>query len=155
MFFDDPEAAFANLGAGVRAGGRIAFTCWRELAINEWMMVPAAAALEHLPMPAPPESGPGPFAFADPDLLRSVLAAGGFDDVRLEEVDEPMRVGISVDDILDFLHHSDMARNLFAGADDATAAKAWASVRRALDERDGPNGVALQGAAWLVTARRA
>ena len=51
MFFDDPVAAFTNLGRALRPGGRIAFTCWRELAVNDWLMVPAGAALQHVPMP--------------------------------------------------------------------------------------------------------
>ena len=154
MFFDDPEAAFANVGTAVKPGGRIAFLCWRELIANEWMMVPVAAALQHVPMPALPAGGPGPFAFADADRVRSVLAAGGFEDVHLEEVDESAQIGSSVDDVLAFLHNSEMARILFEGVDDATAAKAWGAVADALAERKSAEGVVLGGAAWLVTARR-
>ena len=51
MFFDDPVAAFANLGRALRPGGRIAFTCWRDLLVNDWLMVPAGAALQYVPMP--------------------------------------------------------------------------------------------------------
>ena len=31
MFFDDPEAAFANLGRAVRRGGRLAFVAWQGI----------------------------------------------------------------------------------------------------------------------------
>src|SRR5262249_15576542 len=51
MFFDDPVAAFANIGRALRPGGRLVFTCWRDLMVNDWLMVPAAAALQHVPMP--------------------------------------------------------------------------------------------------------
>jgi SAM-dependent methyltransferase len=44
MFFDDPEAAFANLAGALRPGGRLAFACWQDLFQNEWMLVPGAAA---------------------------------------------------------------------------------------------------------------
>ena len=42
MFFSEPVAAFPNLRKAIRAGGRIAFVCWRDLAANE---------LDHLPRP--------------------------------------------------------------------------------------------------------
>jgi SAM-dependent methyltransferase len=155
MFFDDPAAAFANIGAAVRPGGQLVFVCWRELLANEWMTVPVSAALQHVPMPALPTDGaPGPFAFADPDKVRAVVAAGGFDDVALEEVDEQGRLGASVDDVLEFLRNSEMARTLFDDVDDDTAAKAWAAVADALASHETPDGIVLGGAAWLVTARR-
>ena len=31
MFFDDPTAAFTNLAASLRPGGRIVFVCWQDL----------------------------------------------------------------------------------------------------------------------------
>lgn len=34
----------------LKPGGRIVFTCWRDLLRNDWIMVPAAA-LEQVPMP--------------------------------------------------------------------------------------------------------
>ena len=155
MFFDDPEAAFANIGASVRPGGQLVFVCWRELLANEWMSVPVGAALQHVPVPELPADGaPGPFAFADPDRVRTVLGAGGFDDVVLAEVDERERIGASVDDVLTFLGKSEMARILFDGVDDERVAKAWAAVRDALAPYETPEGVMLGGAAWLVTARR-
>src|SRR5262249_37074112 len=43
MFFDDPEAAFANLADALHPGGRLAFSCWQDLFHNEWMLVPGAA----------------------------------------------------------------------------------------------------------------
>jgi SAM-dependent methyltransferase len=43
MFFDDPEAAFANIGRALRPGGRLAFVAWQGLERSEWIMVPGAA----------------------------------------------------------------------------------------------------------------
>jgi SAM-dependent methyltransferase len=155
MFFDDPEAAFANIGAAVRPGGQLVFVCWRELLANEWMAVPVGAALQHVPMPALPAAGaPGPFAFADPDKVRAVVAAGGFGDIALEEVDEQEPIGASVDEVLRFLGNSEMARTLFDGVDDDVADRAWAAVADALAAHETRDGIVLGGAAWLVTARR-
>ncbi|HLG01741.1 MAG TPA: methyltransferase domain-containing protein, partial [Acidimicrobiia bacterium] len=66
MFFDDPNAAFANLGRALRSGGRLEFVCWQGLFDNEWLAVPVAAALQHVPVPEMGEPGaPGPFSLAD------------------------------------------------------------------------------------------
>jgi SAM-dependent methyltransferase len=67
MFFDDPDAAFANLARSLRRGGRIVFTCWQDLLANDWLMVPAGAAMAHVPMPDLGEAGqPGCTGSAPP-----------------------------------------------------------------------------------------
>ncbi|MFM8754728.1 MAG: class I SAM-dependent methyltransferase, partial [Phenylobacterium sp.] len=46
MFFADPPAAFANLRRALRPGGRLGFVCWRPLAENLWMRLPAETAAD-------------------------------------------------------------------------------------------------------------
>ena len=53
MFFADPAAAFANIRAALKPGGRMVFVCWRPLAENLWMRLPLEAAQPLLP-PMPP-----------------------------------------------------------------------------------------------------
>ncbi|HEX7168852.1 MAG TPA: methyltransferase domain-containing protein [Acidimicrobiales bacterium] len=155
MFFDDPTEAFRNLQRALKPGGRVAFTCWQELFKNEWIVVPAVAALQHVPMPDLGEAGaPGPFAFADADRLRTLLADAGWADVALEEVVRPMAIAESLDDALHFLRNSDIGNTLVKGVDGETAERAWAAVRDALAAHEGADGVVLNGTAWLVTARR-
>ncbi len=89
MFFADPAAAFGNLRRSLRPGGRLAFVCWRPLAENLWMRLPAEAAAGLVPPAPPPEPGtPGPFAFADPDRVRRILAEAGFTGIDLTPHDE-------------------------------------------------------------------
>ena len=38
MFFADPTRAFANLRTALRAGGRLAFACYRDRAENPMLM---------------------------------------------------------------------------------------------------------------------
>ncbi len=153
MFFDDPAAAFANLARALRPGGRIVFTCWQELVRNEWLMVPAGAALAFVPMPDLGAPGqPGPFSLADPDRIRAVLST--FVDVTLEEVIAPMRLGDTIEDVVAFFQRTDMAETLMKDVDAATATAAWAAVAEALVPHASVEGVTLNGAAWLVHARR-
>jgi SAM-dependent methyltransferase len=156
MFFDDPVTAFANLGRALKPGGRIAFTCWRELAVNDWLMVPAGAALQYVPMPDLGQPGaPGPFSLADPGRVRQVLRNAAFAQIAAEEIARPMPMGSSADDVLAFMRGTDMAQVLMTGVDPGTAEQAWAAVKAALQAHAEPGGITLAGTAWLVTARRA
>lgn len=153
MFFSDPVAAFANLRRATRDGGRVAFACWQGLLDNEWMLVPGAAAAEHVGMPDPGAPGePGPFSLAEPDRVREVLGGGGFADVELTEVGGPMWMGQDLDDTTSYLANHEMARQLFDGKDPDAVQRALTAVREALVPHAGPDGVVLSGKAWLVTA---
>ena len=156
MFFDDPVAAFANLAGALRPGGRVVFACWQDLLRNEWILVPSAAALEFVPMPdlGGGPGAPGPFSLADPERVRAVLGAAGLVDVGLDEVVEPMLMGTSVADAIAFMRQTDIAATLMAGVEPDVAEQAWAAMARALEPHVTERGVELNGATWLVTARR-
>jgi SAM-dependent methyltransferase len=84
MFFADPAAAFANLFAAARPGGRLCFACWGPLEENEHWLVPYRVALRHLGPPEPkPARAPGPMAFADPDYVHEFLGQAGFVDIAV------------------------------------------------------------------------
>ena len=153
MFFDDPVAAFTNIGRAVRPGGAMAFACWQELARNEWLIVPIAAALQYVPMPELGDPGaPGPFSFADPARVGQILADAGWVDVRLEEVVRLMWMGESVEDTVAFMKRTEMAETLMKGVDADTRDRAWNAVGAALEARSLSGTVELEGSAWIVTA---
>jgi SAM-dependent methyltransferase len=155
MFFADPVAAFANLARAVRDGGRLVFLCWQELPRNDWQLVLASAAATVVPLPEPaPPDAPGPFAFADADRVRSILSDAGWQDVAIDEVQEPLRVGADADHTVAFLGGTGFARRLFEGVDEATVARAIEAVRDALVPYESADGVVLGSAAWLVSATR-
>lgn len=154
MFFDDATAAFMNLAGAMRPGARLVFTCWRELFANDWIMVPAAAALEHVPMPElGEEGGPGPFSLAGAEHVRMMLSAAGFVDIDLQELNLAVTLGETVDDAIDFMRHGDMAEILFTGVDEEAVERGWTAIRSVLDDAATPDGVDLNGSVWLVQAR--
>jgi SAM-dependent methyltransferase len=156
MFFADPVAAFANIRSATRPAGRLVFACWQPLAANQWLLVPGAALAEHVPPPAGFGSGDGPgmFAFSDPDRIRQILAAAGWDDIEItsEHVSILVGGGGSVEDALEFLRTGSMGRTMLAGADAGTVDRAVASVRAALAPYADAEGVRLGAAVWLVQA---
>ena len=153
MFFDDPVAAFANLRAAVKPGGRLAFACWQDVFQNEWVMVPAAAILQFVPMPEPPGPGaPGPFALSDPERTGSILADAGWSNVELEGFEIRQWLGADPATVVGFLRKTEIAKSMLGEVDEATAEKAWKAVETKLADHTDDDGVHLTGRAWLVTA---
>jgi SAM-dependent methyltransferase len=155
MFFADPEAAFRNLLGALKPGGRLGFVCWRSLAENPWMTAPLAAAAAHMP-PGPPPSdpdAPGPFAFADAERGRRILAAAGFTDIELTPVQAPIGGNSLPDSVTVALRVGPLGARLRENPE--LRPKVVEAVRDALAPslRDGE--VWMAGAVWVVTARRA
>jgi SAM-dependent methyltransferase len=84
MFFADPVAAFTNLLAGLRRGGRLCMAVWASMADNAHWKIPFEIAVKHLGAPAPVDPRePGPMAFRDPAYLRDILGKAGFAEIDI------------------------------------------------------------------------
>ena len=155
MFFGDPVAAFTNIGTALRPGGRLALLVWQELTRNEWLMAIRGAVALGRELPTPPPDAPGhPFSLADPDRVRSILGAAGYDAVELDPVDEPMVAGSDADDAFAFLGSSNLVGWLLEGVDDAGRAQAVDNLRTVFKEAETADGVLLGTAAWLISATK-
>jgi SAM-dependent methyltransferase len=155
MFFADPVAAFANISRGLRAGGRLVFVCWQNIADNEWILVPGAAAARHVVLPPPGDpAAPGPFSLGERDRVAVVLRDAAFTDVAIEPVAEPLWMGPDVDDAVGFLKSTGIWTRMLPDADPPTAARVSEAVRGALEPYVTPDGLLLGSRAWLVTASR-
>ena len=159
MFFADPGAAFARLGANLHDKGRLAAVAWRSTRENEAAWLPFEAARDLLPPlpPADPEA-PGPFSFGDRDRVLRILKDGGFRDIAIEPFDAPLHFGAGegaegqLDDAVDMAFHLGPLRRLLDGQSEAVRQEACARVRTRFSDRLTPDGVILNGAAWLITA---
>ena len=158
MFFDDPAAAFANIGQAVRRSGRLAFICWRTPAENPWFTIPNGIIMAALPEPPPPpeSTAPGPFAFADRSRVVSLLAAAGWAEVSVEPFDSVARVGGArgVEGALEHARTTLAGRLLVAQAPADRVDAVFAEVRAALVPHEQDGLMSLPAAAWVVTARR-
>jgi SAM-dependent methyltransferase len=154
MFFNDPVAAFTNIGRALRPGGRLALLAWRDLDSNEWLNVFRGALAAGRQLPVPPVGAPTPFGLADQDHVRGVLDKAGFGEVGFESIDEPIEFGTDFEDAWGFIQGVGIVEGLTQDLDEPTKADALAKLRVAVDEHETDEGVLMGTSAWLITARR-
>lgn len=153
MFFADPGGAFAHLRGLSAAGANLVFSCFRQPRENYW--ISHLAEMLDLPPAADPHA-PGPFAFADPQYVETIMAGSGWYGVDFEPVDFAYIMGMGADPVADalaFLSHIGPAaaplRAMEGSARDAMLAQiaVWLAANRSDDL------VVFKAAAWIVTAR--
>ena len=156
MFFDDPLAAFAHLRRALKIGGRVAMVVWQPMPANAWVTVPVAAVADIVDPPALGSAGePGPFSLSDHDGVATMLRAAGYTDVDLtgHEVDMTVGGGLPLRAAVEFtLDHGPLRRVLGSASPDVRAAAAD-RVAAALSAYDGPSGVRMPAAVWVIAAR--
>jgi SAM-dependent methyltransferase len=155
MFFGDHTAALRNVGSSLRRGGRVVLMSWLPFEENVWIRSIRDAFAAGRELPGEPSGRPGPFGLSESDYIRTVLGDAGFAEITLEEVREPMWFGATAEDAFAFWASSGMNRGLLGDADDGLRARAHASLRRLFNEHQTHDGVLLESAAWLTTARKA
>ncbi|MEU2613481.1 methyltransferase domain-containing protein [Micromonospora sp. NPDC007271] len=154
MFYADPVAAFANVRRALRPGGRLAFVCLDDVQRGDLGAVLAPLAV-HLPPTDTDGSATGePLSFADPAAVRSVLADAGFVDVACDARQEAGTWGRDATDAGDFLAGWGPIRHRLGPLDPSVTERFRAALVEAMRPYEGPEGVRLRNAAWLVTARR-
>lgn len=84
MFFPDRPAAYAEARRVLRPGGTFAFNSWDTLDTHGFAHALTQAMRQALDMEPPAFLTAIPHGYADPELVRSDLAAAGFVDVTLE-----------------------------------------------------------------------
>ncbi|MCA0304247.1 MAG: class I SAM-dependent methyltransferase [Proteobacteria bacterium] len=156
MFFAEPVAAFRNLHRALKPTGRLVFVAWRSASENPWSTAPVRAAAPFLPpLPRPGPEDPGQFSFGDRARVERILRESGFHHLRIEPIDRPIWMGDSVAEVVASTERFGALARAFAGAAPDAVARAKQAVATLLAPHEGPEGVHLPGACWLVEANAA
>ena len=154
MFFDDPIAAFTNLAGAAAPGARLLFSCFRARDENDW----ASQIARVLPVPLPePDDGPGPFAFANPERVRHILSASGWQDAAAEPFDFSYVAGGGDDpvgDAVDFFTRIGPAAPVIRALEGDAKAACLARLRAVALGQLAGGAVRFRAAVWIWTARR-
>jgi SAM-dependent methyltransferase len=138
MFFADPVTAFTNIRRALRPGGSLSFVCWQSIFDNEWMLVPGAAAMSAAGS-NPEMSGsdePGPFSLANPDRIRAILDAAGYQ--RIDITPHRDSIVISEDHLAEVVLMSTRigpVSETLQASDSDTRARVAAAVEAAIRDR--------------------
>jgi SAM-dependent methyltransferase len=154
MFFDDPVAAFVNIGRGMKPGGHLVHVVWNDPARNEWFTVARQALALGRALPIPPSGAPGPFGMADREQTHGVLDAAGFAQVAFDDVAVPFSFGADADAAFEFARGIGFVRGLLDDLDDDQRAEGLDALRAAIDARDAGAGVVFDSRIWVITAVR-
>ena len=155
MFFNDPVAAFTNIGRALRPGARLVQVVWQAYDRQEWTSA-VRGALTGTDNPVAPTAGltHAAFSLADPSVATGILTAAGFTAVEVIEAHEPIYYGPDAAGARDALSGLGMVDDLVAEMDATERARALERLMDMLDAHDTGDGVWFDSRAWLVTALR-
>lgn len=156
MFFSDPIATFANLHSALKPSGRLALAVFRTPQENRWQTAPVAAVRHLLPPITPPgPEEPGQFSWADPTRVHRILEAAGFKEITLTPSDPAMLLAgpKGAAEAADFAMQVGPVVRATLNASEEQREAVRSSLASFFQNQEGPQGIVLPGAIWIVTAR--
>ena len=146
IFFTDPTAAFVNIRRSLKSNGRLAFVCWRALEDNLLDILPLRGCVLTTTRMRPARSH---------SLMQTACAAflgvAGFEDIKITACDDQVGSG-DLDTMLAVRSRVGALGKTLRENPELRGA-AVPAVRSALAAHAGPDGVSLNAATWVVTAR--
>ncbi|MFK7753728.1 MAG: class I SAM-dependent methyltransferase [Sedimentitalea sp.] len=87
MFFDDSQAAFANLHSAMKPGAQLTFAAWGTRQDNPYFGMAGKIAMTRLgSVPKPPPDAPGPMRFGVPGPVLEMLGRAGWQGASVDTV---------------------------------------------------------------------
>jgi SAM-dependent methyltransferase len=152
MFFDDPAAAFANIGNAVRPGGALTWLAWRSREENPFMTA-AERATGHLLRSSnqPAREAPGPFALANPDRVSQLLTVAGWRDVQVGALN--VSCTLPKAELTVYTHRMGPVGMVLPDLDPALQRKVIATLEDAFVEFLVDDIAKFNAACWVIRAR--
>jgi SAM-dependent methyltransferase len=158
MFFEDPVGAFGNIRALARPGGRLVFSCFRDRGENEWVRAMRPLFERFAPEAlAAPEPSAGPFAFADPARIETILTRAGLATPEIAPLDFGFTVGVGEDPIGDavaYFRRVGPIAAMLATLDKAARGAAVDQLAAIVAGFEISGRVTFGAAAWIVKSER-
>jgi SAM-dependent methyltransferase len=140
IYFPDRQRALAGMRRALRPGGRVAAVVYAAADVNGFFSVPVSIIRRAAGLGPPLPGQPGPFGLGAAGALASELAGAGFSDIKVREVDAPLRLP-SAADCLRFERESFGAlQQMLSGLSGPERESAWSEVGEALRQFEHPGG---------------
>jgi SAM-dependent methyltransferase len=154
MFFDNPVAAFRNIGRALRHGARLVMMVWQPSDVNEWFVAIQRCLAPDDESPAVAAGGPDAFSLGDPTAVARILTNAGYVGVSFQDVREPVYYGPSVAAAFDWIQGFTCTQDFLQQLEPLAAEHALDRLRETLAQRYKERGVWFDSRAWVVTAIR-
>lgn len=153
MFFEQPVAAFKNIHAHTKPGGRMVFVCWQPVRENEWVHIGLGIAKKHVAFPPPPDPhAPGPFAFADIERTLGILGDAGWSNASAEPFAAKLNQGSSAQAAAESLMLRGPISRVMMDKTDAEKAAVMSDLTDAMTAKITDGQVMLGAGVWIVSA---
>jgi ubiquinone/menaquinone biosynthesis C-methylase UbiE len=156
MFFADPTAAFGNVRRAMKPNGRLALAVLRRPAENPFSVGPLDAVRHLLPtFTAPGPNDPGMFSWADAERVRRLLQDAGYRNVSLTPFDFVVRYAApgKAAEAAELAIMIGYVSRALAGAEPERRNAVRSALIPFFQQHDGPDGITLPGALWIVEGR--
>ncbi|MEM7799339.1 MAG: methyltransferase domain-containing protein [Chloroflexota bacterium] len=153
MFFLDPALSFKNIHKWLAPKGKFLFAVWGDLQQNPWSNVILDVARRFVDIPAPEPDKPGPFRYADLDLMLPLLKGAGFQNIQTEKWRGKLRMGggMNVDTAADFAANEFAASDSLRKAGELAFSQAKGAMAEALSQYEVDGVVMMDAFVHLVS----
>ncbi len=155
MFFADPVAAFTTLAEAAAPDATLVFSCFANRAANRWATEIITATGGDAS--GPTSTAPGPFAFANPTYVATILEKSGWHVASPQRVDFAYRAGEGADpvaDAVDYFRRIGPAASAIRDAAPEERDRHIARLTQVCDRYRSGDTVEFPAAAWIWTARK-
>jgi trans-aconitate methyltransferase len=153
MFFKEPTSALTNIASWLGPGGRLATLVWQPMAQNPWVLETNEALTGDPAAAGTALEAALPFSLGDPELLADVLARAGFTDIAMTAVHEPVHLGATLRDAMDFVLSWYTVQDVLAALTPPAAEQRRDALASTLSRHVRADGrISLPSTAWLVGA---
>jgi SAM-dependent methyltransferase len=163
MFFNLPGAALRNLRRSLVQGGELSLVAWRRREDNPWLYAAEQSVRSLVAAVSHEETqqvhcGPGPFAWANADIVSDILVGAGYVQVGFERCDLDICIGRDLEEAVQFamaLGPAGEILRLAGEAGERCRDQVLDALRETLAQflRADGSGVWAPSSTWLVTAR--
>ena len=159
MFCLSPVRALRNVAGALKPGAPFHAIVWRKIEHNPAWGEAERIALKYLSDPGPDADncGPGPFSWGNPETVKGMMKAAGYDEPTFDEIKADLMVGKDIEEAVAYQTHVGPAGYLIRENKEKgeemmpRISEELAEFYRGIAREDG--SVWLPSASWLVTSR--